>query len=273
MVAHHCAVIKRTTIFVRTWYTRYVLLALFVGLLMGCSPDGEDGRPLLVGAAISLRPVLDSAVASYASQHDDLRITVSYAGSGTIRRQLEFGAPIDVFLSAATDHIDSLEARGLVLPGSRTPFASNTLVMIMSIQHAPITDIPDLRLGSISRVAIGQPDIVPAGRYAYQTLEGLGMRAEIQDKLVFAKDVQQVLIYVRTGSVDVGFVYGSDVLASTPVRAIRTIPDSLHAPILYEGIVRAGSVNTGAASAFLAYLASDSLKSLFTTYGFRAPPK
>ena len=247
-----------------------VLLSLAIppSGLFGCRSTVDSHTTLLVGAAISLQPVLDTAVARFVSRGGEIEITVSYAGSGAIRRQVEFGAPIDLYLSAAPDHIDSLEAQDLTLPGSRTALASNTLVLIMSIQHAPIAEMTDLRLGGISRIAIGQPDIVPAGRYAYQVLDRTGELSDLQEKLVYTKDVQQVLVYVQAGIVDAGFVYASNVLASSPVRVIQIIPDSLHAPIVYEGIVTRRSENAGAAREFLAYLVSDSVQTLFKAHGF-----
>jgi len=163
--------------------------------------------------------------------------------------------------------------RGLIFPGSRRTLASNRLVMIMSIQRTPLDGISALRLPGVSRLAIGQPDIVPAGKYAYQVLEREGVLPDISEKLVYTKDVQQVLVYVRAGSVDAGFVYASDVFASTPVRVIRTVPDSMHAPILYEGVMIKRPEGSSAAAGFLAYLVSDSVQALFQMHGFLPVPK
>ncbi len=241
---------------------------ILVVLLGACGSGNEADHSLLVGAAISLQPVLDRAITAYGGVDSESTVTVSYAGSGTLRRQVEFGAPIDIFLSAAPEHIDTLIIRGLVDPATRTAIASNRLVLIASRNRPPLGMLQDLRLPGISRIAIGQPDIVPAGRYAYQALERTGILPDIGDKIVFTKDVQQVLVYVRTGSVDAGFVYASDVFASTPVRVIDTLPDSLHAPILYEGIVCIASKRVADAGRFLAFLRSDTVRTMFITYGF-----
>ena len=251
---------------------RLVVAAVVIVAVFGaCRSSDERELSLLVGSAISLQPALDQAIAVYAGPEGLGGITVSYAGSGTIRRQIEYGAPIDVFLSAAPEHIDTLVLHGLVDPSSRTTVASNRLVLIASLQRPPFGSIDDLRLPGVSRIAIGQPEIVPAGRYAFQTPEKAGILASIKEKLIFTKDVQQVLVYVRTGSVDAGFVYASDVLSSTPVRVIGAIADSLHAPIVYEGVVTARSSHPEEAGRFLAFLRSDSVRTLFTTHGFHPP--
>jgi len=250
---------------------RAVVLSLlvFAGLFFPPGCARRSGTSLTIGAAISLQPVLDSAVARYALVEPDVDILVSYAGSGTIRHQITFGAPIDVFLSAASDHVDSLEAGGYLLPGSRTTLATNTLVLVLSLRRPPVAELSDLRLPGVAKIAIGEPDIVPAGRYAYQTLERSGLLSEVKDRLVFTKDVQQALVYVRTGTVDAGFVYASDVRGSTPVRVIAAVPDSLHDPIVYEGAVTARSPHPEAGRRFLEYLVSQEVRPRFEALGFR----
>lgn len=240
----------------------------FLVLLGSCAPGHEADRSLLVGAAISLQPVLDNAIAAWAERDTGVSVTVSYAGSGTIRRQVEFGAPVDLFLSAAPEHIDTLVLRGLADASSRRSLASNRIVLVTSRNRPPIGTLQDLRLPGVTRIAIGQPDIVPAGTYAYQTLERMGILPDIREKLVFTKDVQQVLVYVGTGSVDAGFVYTSDIRSSAPVRVVETLPDSLHAAILYEGVVTAASGHASEAAAFLAFLRSDSVRTQFLSRGF-----
>ena len=251
----------------------YILLLFPLLLFVACRSALEKEESLLVGAAISLQPVLDRVIAAYDSAGTNGLTTVSYAGSGTIRHQIEFGAPIDVYLSASPEHIDSLESMGLTVRGSRTAVASNTLLLIMSIQRTAIDSLADLRLPTVSRIAIGQPDIVPAGRYAFQALDRYGLLPDVAGKVVYTRDVQQVLVYVRTGSVDAGFVYGSDVLNSTPVRVIQSVPDSLYDPILYEGVVVHRSARKEAAARFLAYLASDSVQSQFVSQSFLPKPQ
>ncbi len=250
---------------------RGLTIIVSLGLLvwgLGCGSPTEEEGELIVGAAISLRPVLDEVI-----QLPDYRtVVMSYAGSGTLRHQIQFGAPLDLFLSAAPEHVDSLESAGLTIAGSRTPLASNALVLVMPVRRAPIGGMPDLALSGILRVAMGDPDIVPAGRYAYESLQHSGVLNEVEHKIIFTKDVQQVLVYVRSGNVDAGFVYATDVLSSSPVRTIAVIPDSLHAPILYEGVVLASSGRVAHARRFLQYLASDSGRALFRRHGFREPP-
>lgn len=250
-----------------TWLVAVICILVTVSACR--STDQPDGVELLAGSAISLQPALDSAIAWYAAHHEGVRITLSYAGSGTIRRQIEFGAPLDVYLSAAPEHLDSLSRKHLIVEHSRVPLASNTLVLVASARRPPLGDVRDLLLPGVVRIAIGQPDIVPAGRYAHQALERMGLLPDLVGKLVYTKDVQQVLVYVRTASVDAGFVYASDVRATTPVRVIAAVPDSLHAPILYEGAVTSRSRHVGEASRFLAYLASDTVQALFADLGFR----
>jgi molybdate transport system substrate-binding protein len=252
---------------IRQSYRLPLLVALL--LLVACGPAKDLDDPILVGAAISLRPVLDSVVHMYSESYPGRTLRVSYAGSGTLQHQIEFGAPIDLFLSAARVHVDSLASKGFVREDTRRTLASNTLVLIMPVRRPPVATISDLQLPGIARIAIGDPSIVPAGRYTIEALTKMGLEGVLDGKLIFTKNALQALAYVRSGVVDAGFVYASDARSLPPVRTILTIPDSLHSKILYEGIILSASRRPDEAGHFLEYLSEDTVRALFTTNGFR----
>ncbi|KIT14419.1 molybdate ABC transporter substrate-binding protein [Jannaschia aquimarina] len=213
-------------------------------------------EPLRVFAAASLKPVLDE-VASGA------RLT--YAGSGTIARQVAAGAPCDAVILAATDWMDWLSGTGTVT--AIRPVARNALVLAGSEGSGPVRlHAPDLieRLGPGGRVAMGDPMSVPAGRYAQRALETLGLWTALQPRMILAENVRAALAYVARGDVAAGIVYASDATAPG-IAVMAAFPPSSHAPIIYPGAVTRDA--PAKAATFLDALAASPA---LTAHGFQA---
>lgn len=224
---------------------------------------------LTVSAAISLTNALDEAKQLYASENPGVTIAINYGASGTLQLQIEQGAPVDVFISAAPKQMDALEAKSLLLEGTRKDLLRNEVVLIVPKDStAGISSFQDLTRPNVKQVALGEPTTVPAGQYAKEVLMNLGIYDAVSAKAILAKDVRQVLTYVETGNVDAGIVYSTDALSSSEVKVVAWAPEKSHAPVVYPVAVIRDSKNPSAAKQFAAFLSSPRAAAIFQKYGF-----
>jgi len=245
-----------------------------VYLAMSASlPAAEVKQPqILVFAAASLTEALQEASAAY---EKTVQVTVksSFDSSSVLARQIEAGAPADVFFSADTKWMDYLESRNLVQAGSRKNLLGNRLVLIAPADsHIQLKIAPRFPLAAAlggERLATGDPDSVPAGRYARSALTTLGVWDEVSPKLARAENVRVALLYVDRGEAPLGIVYASDAFADKSVRVVDTFPADTHEPIVYP-IALTTSAKSQAA-AFVGYLAGPHGREIFLKYGFTVP--
>jgi molybdate transport system substrate-binding protein len=258
------------------------LLFLFVAGAAGSFALGgtaEQSESITVSAAISLKDALDELGPIFqVQQHrknggSGTAVTYNYGGSGTLARQIEQGAPVDVFFSAAEKQMDELAAQGLIDADSRRDLVGNSLVLIAPAQATTLHSFQDLTNPAVKALALGETSTVPAGMYAQQTLEHLGLLAAVQKKVVYAKDVRAVLTYVETGNADAGMVYQTDANTSKKIRVIAIAPPDSHDPILYPAAVLRDSKNKPAARAFLEFLQGPDARAIFRKYGFTSTEK
>lgn len=231
-----------------------------------------DRTVLLVSAAASLKESAEQAAREYMKQHPDVKIEFNFGSSGTLQRQIEQGAPADLFLSAGQAQMDALNAKHLV-QDSRDVL-SNRLVLIVRSdlrKFDSIKDISGLLAAQFRTIGIGEPETVPAGIYAKQTLTSLGVWDKLQTKLVYGKDVRQVLTYVETGNADAGIVYRTDAEGDSKVTSLLEFDAESHEPILYPFGLLANSGHPREAEAFYRYLASEPALKVFQAYGFSQP--
>jgi len=243
----------------------YLPVCLLVMTLGGCR--NSQRVSLTVSAAASLQGALGEVEAAYFEGHPKVDFHNNFGSSGTLAREIEQGAPVDVFLSAAAKPMDDLESKGLITAGSRENILRNSLVLIAP-PDSKLQGIAGLADRSTQLIAIGDPASVPAGQYAQQTLIALHLNDQVKGKLVLGKDVRQVLTYVETGNADAGFVYATDARISGRVRVIATMPESAHEPIVYPVAVVKPSANREAARAFIEFLGSPTAKAIFTKNGY-----
>jgi len=248
-------------------------LVMAASIVVPARSGAQEKTSVTVSAAISLKDALDEAGRLYEQQHAGAKITFNYGGSGTLQRQIEQGAPVDIFFSAAEKQMDALESKGLIEAGTRRDLVANKLVLIEPASSDALKDFQDLTQPEVKIVALGEPGTVPAGMYARQTLEHLGLLASVEKKTVYAKDVRAVLTYVETGNADAGVVYQTDALRSTKVRVVAAAPAGTHDPIVYPAAIVKGSKDEAAARAFLEFLESSEARAIFEKYGFAAPEK
>jgi len=255
------------------------MLAIFSLLMLtGCAgrqtapqaPPAPVPAPvsLTVSAAASLTDALDELIAVYRGKNPNVTITTNYAGSGALQRQIEEGAPADVFISAAPRHMDALEERGLLLAGTRIDILGNTMVLVARQGLELAEGFGSLEKDAIRKIALGEPESVPAGRYGKEVLSYLGIWDKLEPKFVFAKDVRQVLTWVEGGNADVGLVYLTDAKTAPNVSVVASAPEGSHTQILYPAAVIKTSQAPDAAQGFLAFLSSDEAGIVFARYGF-----
>ena len=229
---------------------------------------------MTLSVAVSLKGVTEELGRSFMAAHPGVTLRYNFGASGDLQKQIEAGAPIDVFLSAAQRQMDELEKQNLIVSASRRAFARNVLTVIKPadsrVDIAKPADLLDARVG---RIVIGSPKTVPAGQYAEESLRALGLWDRLQPKLVFAENVRQALDYVARGEVDAGFVYTTD--AATRAQGVKEAfrpPDDSYRPVIYPGAVVAASKQPALGQAFLDLLGSPQGRAVLSRFGFQPPP-
>ncbi|NEQ46903.1 MAG: molybdate ABC transporter substrate-binding protein [Leptolyngbya sp. SIOISBB] len=232
------------------------------------SPNRRPSVELTVSAAASVQDAMRDIQVAYQEATPQVTITYNFGSSGSLAQQITQGAPVDVFLSASPMWMDDLESKGEIMAGSRQNLLQNAMTLVVPKHATDMASFQDLSTDRARKIAMGEPESVPAGQYAKEVLAALDIFEAIQPKLVFAKDVRQVLAYVETGNVDAGLVYATDAQVSDRVQAIATAPATSHAPIIYPLAVVQDSDETEAAQAFVEFLASAPATAIFQGYGF-----
>jgi molybdate transport system substrate-binding protein len=241
-------------------------LAVLLGVL-GSAPDG----PLTVSAAISLSGALEEIAKAYKAAGGG-EVRFNFAASNVLARQIANGAPADLFISADEAQMDFAQDRGAIDAASRVPLLHNRLVLItQSERRAGWRDARALLGGDVRRVAVGDPAGVPAGVYAKQYLERIGVWQALQPKLLPLANVRAALAAVESGGADAGFVYGTDAASTPRVRVVFAVDGSNAPRIVYPAAITARSPNRAAAAKFLEFLRSPSATAIFARHGFRIP--
>lgn len=249
---------------------RALLLATLLALLLflpACRED-KSANEIIVSAAVSLKDAFNE-IAQLNEQRNNVKVHFNFGASGALQKQIESGAPVDVFASAGAQQMDQLAAKDLIVTSSRTDFARNVLVLIEPANSSAIASFADLSKPEVKKIAAGNPKTVPAGQYTEQTLNKLQLLPGIQSKLIYAEDVRQVLDYVVRGEVDAGIVYSSDVLsAGAKVKEVVRAPDDAHDPILYPIAIVKDSKRQDAAQKFIELVLSADGQKILAKYGF-----
>ena len=265
-----------------------LLVLLSVFLAIGCTGNGseatnetdnqvtaetpvseQESETILVSAAASLTEAFTDMESQFETENPGVDVNFNFAGSGSLRTQIEGGAPVDVFASADQKNMDILAGEELIENSSRKDFAQNSLVLIVpSSSTLNITGIEDLTAPEVERIAIGNPETAPVGKYTTQSLTEAGLWDQIEDKTILAEDVKQVLVYVERGEVDAGFVYMTDAKTADPekIKIIATVPVST--PVSYPIAVVSASENKEEAQEFLDFVTGEEGQEILEEYGF-----
>ena len=231
--------------------------------------ESKENVELTISAAASLKDAMDVIQNTYQEEHPEVELKFNFGGSGSLQQQISQGAPVDLFFSAAEDKFDLLVDSGEIAKEDGVDLLGNELVLVVpKEEQSNITSFQDLSKEDIDKMSIGTPESVPAGQYAKESLEKMDVWKNVESKVVYAKDVRQVLSYVETGNVGAGIVYKTDALVSDKVNIVATADPETHTPIIYPvGIIK-DSDHYEAAKDFYSYLQSDDALKVFEEYGF-----
>ena len=235
---------------------------------------GAPARTITVFGAASLTDSLQELIAAF-GKASGITVKSSFAASSALARQIESGAPADVFFSADLEWMDYLETRKLIRPESRRNLLGNRLVLIAPSTSAIELQIkPDFALADAlgkGRLATGDPDSVPVGRYARAALTSLGVWASVENRLVRADNVRAALLYVERGEVPLGIVYRTDASIDKGVRIVDVFPENSHPPITYPIALTVGA--RSGAQEFIDFLRTPTADAVFVKYGFAPLPQ
>ncbi|WLT39258.1 molybdate ABC transporter substrate-binding protein [Synechocystis sp. B12] len=222
-----------------------------------------------MSAAASLQDALETLDPRFESTHPNIEVNYNFAASGTLQQQIEQGARVDLFISAASKQMDGLQAKSLIINDTRRNLLSNSLVLVVPQDSAlQISEFQQLTDPAVKRISLGEPRSVPAGQYAEEVFENLDILAQLQSKFVYGNSVRNVLGSVESANADAGIVYATDAQISDQVKTVVKAPANLHAPIVYPIAVIAASTQPEAARTYGQFLASEEAHKVFSQYGF-----
>lgn len=231
----------------------------------------EPTREMTVSAAISLKDAFAEIGKIFRERHPGVKLVFNFGASGDLARQIEAGAPVDLFASAAQKDMDDIDRKGFLVPSSRANFASNKVVLIKSAHsRIALNSFQDLRENEIKRLVIGNPKTVPAGRYAEEVLRNFSLWDAVKEKLIFVEHVRQGLDYVERNEVDAAILYSTDASArNKQVETAAVAPDGSHQPIIYPIALVKGRGNEDLAKSFRSLILSEEGKKVLQKFGFK----
>jgi molybdate transport system substrate-binding protein len=247
------------------------MLLLAIAALLTVSACSSKPTEVIVSAAASLTDALKEIEAVYEKQQHKVDLQFNFGASGALQQQIEQGAQVDLFVSAAEKNMKALVEKGMITESDRTNLLGNEMVVIVPQDStAAIVSESDLQLPELKKIAIGIPESVPAGNYAKEALTAGQLWEPLQNKLVQAKDVRQVLNYVETGNADAGIVYKTDALSSSKVKIALAVNPAHYSPIVYPIGIVSETKHKQETEAFYEYLQSPEALDIFKKYGFSA---
>lgn len=245
-----------------------VLLAAAGLFATGGSDRTDPSKVIYVSVAASMAGAMERLAKDFEENHG-IQVRLDLGSSGLLRRKIEVGLRIDVFVSASARDMDLLAESGFVMSGTRRQILRNKLVCIVGKSSAvPLADAGDLLSDNVRRIAIGDPAHVPAGIYAKQSLEYMGLWPRLRSKFIRCIDARSALVQVKTGTVAAAIVYASDIRSNPAVKLAFAFPPASHADIIYPACVLKNSPQPDAAKAFVDFLSSDYAATVFAAYDF-----
>jgi molybdate transport system substrate-binding protein len=246
-------------------------LALSIGIVLVLAALPLRAANVTVFAAASLKEAFDDAARQFEAASGD-KLSISYAGSNALAKQIEAGAPADVFISADLEWMDYLDSRHLLKSGTRFNLLRNTLVLVApAASNVALKIAPNFALAAAlggGKLSMANPDSVPAGKYGKSALERLGVWASVQDKVARGENVRAALAFVSRGEAPLGIVYNTDALADNGVKVVDTFPADSYPPIIYPAALVMSTAASPAAQAFLDYLRTPAAARIWEKYGF-----
>jgi molybdate transport system substrate-binding protein len=229
------------------------------------------GQELIVSAAASLTDAFGEIGKKFETANPGTKVVFNFGASGALLQQIDKGAPVDVFASADQKTMDQAAEKGLIIASTRKDFTANELVLIIPRgAKAPVKALKDLTAKEIGKVSLGNPETVPAGRYAQEVLTSEGLWEGLKPKLIFGESVRQVLDYVSRGEVDAGFVFATDAAVAKD-RVSVALEARQHKPITYPVSAVKAAANKDLAMKFIDFVLSSEGQEVLLKYGFKKP--
>ncbi|OKH39159.1 molybdate ABC transporter substrate-binding protein [[Phormidium ambiguum] IAM M-71] len=233
------------------------------------APINAESTTLLIAAAASLQDALKEIDPIFEKANQAITVNYNFAASGTLQQQIEQGAPIDIFISAATKQMDVLQSKNLIVTDTRRNLLTNSLVLVVpSNSTLGLKSFRELTNPNVKKISMGEPRSVPAGQYAEEVFKNMGILERLRSKLVYGNSVRNVLGTVESGNANAGILYTTDARISSRVKQVATAPSNLHSPIIYPMAVIAASRHQQAAGTYAQFLASPQAQAIFKKYGF-----
>ncbi|HET8720911.1 MAG TPA: molybdate ABC transporter substrate-binding protein [Nitrospira sp.] len=249
--------------------TRFLLAGLLLAGLLPASQAQAQPETFTIAAANSVKDALRKVLPLFEAQHPEINVRVIYGPSQTLRKQIEEGAPVDVFLPSLFEEIDQLEKKGLVIQGTKRVYAGTSLVLITGTTlPAPIRSIEDLRTVPIRRIAIGDPKTSSVGKVAAQFLKFTKLEPALKSQYVFGEHSRAVLDLVSKGEAEIGVVYRTDAVADDHIRILDTAPAESHNPVRYGVAVVWTARNISGAGDFIQFILSAPIQAQLKQFGF-----
>jgi molybdate transport system substrate-binding protein len=250
-----------------------IILSIILSMIF-YSPASALNSDLLVSAAMSLKNTFEEIGKLYEQKYPGVKVSFNFGASGTLQKQIESGAPVDIFASASLKEMDELESKNYILKGTRRNFAGNSLIVIVPANpKVQVRSFDDLAGPAVKGIATGNPKSVPAGKYSEEALRSLHLFERLKEKLVYAENVRQVMDYVSRGEVDAGIVFYSDAFSrSKGFKIAARIPGGSHEQIKYPIAVIRGTRNDSLANAFILTVISEKGKEVLRKNGFTSIP-
>lgn len=250
---------------------KFMLIIMLFGLSIlvpGCGTEQKKVTFITVSAAASLTDLLQEMKAKFEKENPGSEIVLNFGASGVLQKQIQQGAPADIFISASGEYMDQLEKQDLLLAGSRQNILENELVLITPKEDT-LSGFQELVGEKVGQLAIATPESAPVGKYAREVLLSLGLWDSVESKVVYAKDARQVLTFVESGNVPAGIVYRTDAAGSEKATIVVAAPPGSHAPIVYPVAVVKSSSESQLAQKFVDYILSKDGLAVCEKYGFK----
>lgn len=224
---------------------------------------------ILVAAAASLQNAMEEIQVMYQAANPNVTVTFTFGSSGALQQQIEQGAPVDVFMSAALKQMTTLEEEGLIAEGTKKELLENKVVLIVpKDSELGIISFDDILKAPL--IALGDPESVPVGQYSEEVFTFLGILDKINEKVTYGKDVTEVLTWISSGNADAGVVYATDAISNDNVTVVTEAPEGSCSKVIYPVAVVKETKVLDPAKAFIEYLDSDEAIAVFEDYGFTA---
>jgi molybdate transport system substrate-binding protein len=258
--------------------TIFTVIALLMVLMTGCTmaennktgqqPETEKSVTLTISVAASLKDAMEEVQKRYLDAKPNVSIKYNFGSSGSLQQQIEQGAPVDVFVSAATKQMKALQEKSLIINETKKDLLKNSVVLIVPKDSVNVSDFQSLTSDSVKKIGLGEPASVPAGQYGKDVLTSVKVWDNVQSKLVLAKDVHQVLSWVESGDADAGIVYMTDAKISDKIKIAVVAPEGSHSPVVYPVAVLKDSKQAEASKEFVDFLFGEIASQVFEKYGF-----